>query len=52
MPSSHTPRRTGHSRIGQLLGSEHLIIDRQQPTIGATLDIQQRFAEDVLRKST
>jgi hypothetical protein len=55
MHSSHTPHRTGLSRIrpnaigcptDTLLGSEHLIIDREQPTIGATLDIQQRFAEE------
>jgi hypothetical protein len=28
------------------IGAKHLIIYRQQPTIGATLDVQQRFAEE------
>jgi probable F420-dependent oxidoreductase len=31
-------------------GVRHLIIYAQQPTIGATLDVQQRFSEDVIRK--
>ena len=34
------------------VGVKHLIIYAQQPTIEATLDVQQRFAEDVIRKST
>jgi probable F420-dependent oxidoreductase len=34
------------------VGVRHLIIYAQQPTIEATLDVQQRFAEDVVRKST
>jgi hypothetical protein len=29
-----------------------LIVYAQQPTIEATLDVQQRFAEDVVRKSS
>ena len=33
------------------VGVKHLIVYTQQPTIGATLDVQQRFAEDVVRKS-
>ena len=33
------------------LGVKDLIIYAQQPTIEATLDVQQRFAEDVVRKS-
>jgi probable F420-dependent oxidoreductase len=32
-------------------GVRHLIIYAQQPTIEATLDVQQRFAEDVIRKA-
>jgi probable F420-dependent oxidoreductase len=32
------------------VGVNHLIIYAQQPTIGATLDVQQRFSEDVIRK--
>jgi probable F420-dependent oxidoreductase len=32
-------------------GVRHLIIYAQQPTIEATLDVQQRFAEDVVRKA-
>jgi hypothetical protein len=32
------------------VGVKHLIIYAQQPTIEATLDVQQRFAEDVIRK--
>jgi probable F420-dependent oxidoreductase len=32
------------------VGVRHLIIYAQQPTIAATLDVQQRFAEDVVRK--
>jgi hypothetical protein len=39
------PNTTGRL-TDTLLGIEHLIIDRQQPTIGATLDVQQRFAEE------
>jgi probable F420-dependent oxidoreductase len=31
------------------VGVHHLIIYAQQPTIEATLDVQQRFAEDVVR---
>ena len=31
-------------------GVRHLIVYAQQPTIEATLDVQQRFAEDVVRK--
>jgi hypothetical protein len=34
------------------VGVKHLIIYAQQPTIEATLDVQQRFAEDVVRKFT
>ncbi|WP_428492568.1 TIGR03619 family F420-dependent LLM class oxidoreductase [Rhodopila sp.] len=34
------------------VGVKHLIIYAQQPTLQATLDVQQRFAEDVVRKST
>jgi hypothetical protein len=34
------------------VGVKHLIVYTQQPTIGATLDVQQRFAEDVVRKSS
>ena len=34
------------------IGVKHLIVYAQQPTIQATLDVQQRFAEDVVRKST
>jgi probable F420-dependent oxidoreductase len=34
------------------VGVRHLIVYAQQPTIEATLDVQQRFAEDVVRKST
>jgi probable F420-dependent oxidoreductase len=34
------------------VGVKHLIVYTQQPTIEATLDVQQRFAEDVVRKST
>ncbi|MEA2740078.1 MAG: hypothetical protein QOH05_3385, partial [Acetobacteraceae bacterium] len=34
------------------VGVKHLIVYAQQPTIEATLDVQQRFAEDVVRKST
>jgi probable F420-dependent oxidoreductase len=33
-------------------GVRHLIVYAQQPTIEATLDVQQRFAEDVVRKSS
>jgi len=33
------------------VGVRHLIVYAQQPTIEATLDVQQRFAEDVVRKS-
>lgn len=33
-------------------GVKHLIVYLQQPTIAATLDVQQRFAEDVIRKLT
>ncbi|WP_428534406.1 TIGR03619 family F420-dependent LLM class oxidoreductase [Rhodopila sp.] len=33
------------------VGVKHLIIYAQQPTLQATLDVQQRFAEDVVRKS-
>jgi probable F420-dependent oxidoreductase len=33
------------------VGVKHLIVYAQQPTIEATLDVQQRFAEDVVRKS-
>ncbi|MFL5254667.1 MAG: LLM class F420-dependent oxidoreductase [Rhodopila sp.] len=32
------------------VGARHLIVYLQQPTIEATLDVQQRFAEDVVRK--
>jgi probable F420-dependent oxidoreductase len=32
------------------IGVKHLIIYAQQPTIEATLDVQQRFSEDVIRK--
>jgi probable F420-dependent oxidoreductase len=32
------------------VGVKHLIIYAQQPTIEATLDVQQRFSEDVIRK--
>ena len=32
------------------VGVKHLIVYAQQPTIEATLDVQQRFAEDVVRK--
>jgi hypothetical protein len=32
------------------VGVRHLIIYAQQPTIEATLDVQQRFSEDVIRK--
>jgi probable F420-dependent oxidoreductase len=34
------------------VGVRHLIVYAQQPTIQATLDVQQRFAEDVVRKLT
>ena len=34
------------------VGVKHLIVYAQQPTIEATLDVQQRFAEDVVRKSS
>jgi hypothetical protein len=34
------------------VGVRHLIVSLQQPTLEATLDVQQRFAEDVVRKST
>jgi hypothetical protein len=34
------------------IGVRHLIVYLQQPTLEATLDVQQRFAEDVVRKST
>jgi alkanesulfonate monooxygenase SsuD/methylene tetrahydromethanopterin reductase-like flavin-dependent oxidoreductase (luciferase family) len=34
------------------VGVNHLIVYAQQPTIEATLDVQQRFAEDVVRKSS
>jgi probable F420-dependent oxidoreductase len=34
------------------VGVNHLIVYAQQPTIEETLDVQQRFAEDVVRKST
>jgi probable F420-dependent oxidoreductase len=34
------------------VGVRHLIVYAQQPTIEATLDVQQRFAEDVIRKFT
>ena len=34
------------------VGVRHLIVYAQQPTIEATLDVQQRFAEDVVRKSS
>ena len=34
------------------VGVKHLIVYLQQPTIEATLDVQQRFAEDVVRKSS
>jgi probable F420-dependent oxidoreductase len=34
------------------VGVKHLIIYAQQPTLEATLDVQQRFAEDVIRKFT
>lgn len=33
------------------VGVKHLILYAQQPTIEATLDVQQRFAEDVVRKT-
>lgn len=33
-------------------GVKHLIVYAQQPTIEATLDVQQRFAEDVVRKTS
>ncbi|HBK08961.1 MAG TPA: hypothetical protein DDZ81_24410 [Acetobacteraceae bacterium] len=33
------------------VGVKHLIVYAQQPTIEATLDVQQRFAEDVVRKT-
>ena len=34
------------------VGVKHLIVYAQQPTIEATLDVQQRFAQDVVRKLT
>jgi probable F420-dependent oxidoreductase len=34
------------------IGVNHLIVYAQQPTIEATLDVQQHFAEDVVRKLT
>ena len=34
------------------VGVKHLIVYAQQSTIEATLDVQQRFAEDVVRKSS
>jgi len=34
------------------IGVRHLIVYAQQPTIEATLDVQQRFAEDVVRRSS
>ncbi len=34
------------------VGVKHLIVYAQQPTIEETLDVQQRFAEDVVRKLT
>jgi hypothetical protein len=33
------------------VGVKHLIVYLQQPTIEKTLELQQRFAEDVVRKS-
>jgi len=33
------------------VGVKHLIIYAQQPTIEATLDVQQRFAEDVVPRT-
>ena len=35
----------------QTIGVDHLIIYLQQPTLDATLELQQRFAEDVIRKA-
>lgn len=34
------------------VGVKHLILYAQQPTIEATLDVQRRFAEDVVRKTS
>jgi len=34
------------------VGVKHLIVYPQKPTIEETLDVQQRFAEDVVRKSS
>jgi ribosomal protein S12 methylthiotransferase accessory factor YcaO len=34
------------------VGVKHLIVYAQKPTIAETLDVQQRFAEDVVRKSS
>ena len=34
------------------IGVKHLIVYAQQPTMNETLDVQQRFAEDVVRKLT
>jgi len=34
------------------VGVKHLIVYVQEPTIEATLDVQQRFAEDVVRKTS
>lgn len=34
------------------VGVRHLIVYAQQPTIEATLDVQRRFAEDVVRKTS
>ena len=38
------------ARAFQAVGVDHLIIYAQQPTLEATLELQQRFAEDVIRK--
>ena len=38
--------------LSRPVGVKHLIVYAQQPTIEATLDVQQRFAEDVIRKFT
>ena len=33
-------------------GVRHVIVYLQRPTIEQTLDVQQRFAEDVVRKAS
>jgi len=40
----------GLRHLSAAVGDGHLIVYLQRPNIGPTLDVQQRFAEDVVRK--